>query len=179
MEGTAMRAEQKVLEAVVAGDVDTLLACSCQRLFIAIWGSDPIATHVPSTGLARWFSARDALTDDGVQSRVIASLERGNTTVTWLRHALSREGHRYSYESVDRWTFRSGQAVAWFSRPLDRHAFACAWGLACPVQTHAACPAPGTARLRPPTRPDTTELHGSGGCPDDDFDPAHRGQESV
>lgn len=82
MEGTAVRAEEKVLEAVAAGDVDTLLSCSFQRLFIAIWGSDPIATRVPLTGLAQWFSARDSLTDDGVRTRVIASLERGSTTVT-------------------------------------------------------------------------------------------------
>jgi hypothetical protein len=179
MEGTAVRAKEKVLEALAAGDVDTLLGCSLPRLFIAIWGSDPIATRVPSTGLAQWFCARDALTDEGVQTRIMASLERGNTTVTWLRHSLSREGHRYTYETVDRWTFRSGHAVAWFSRPLDRHAYARAWGVACPVQTHVACHVPGTVRLRQPTRPDTSEFHGSGLRPGDDLDPAHGGQESV
>jgi ketosteroid isomerase-like protein len=179
MEGTAVKAERKVLEALAAGDVEGLLGCSSSCLFIAIMGSDPISTRVPSTSLAQWFCARDALTDEGVQTRVIASLERGNTTVTWLRHSLSREGQHYSYETVDRWTFRSGQAVAWFSRPLDRHDYARAWGLACPVQTHVACHVPGSARLRQPTRPDTTEFYGSGLRREDDLDPARGGQESV
>jgi ketosteroid isomerase-like protein len=179
MEGTAVRAEQKVLEALAAGDVDELLGCSSPRLFIAIRGSDPIATRVPTTSLAQWFCARDALTDAGVQTQVVASLERGNTTVTWLRHSLSRGGQRYSYETVDRWTFRSGWAVAWFSRPIDQHEYACAWGVACPVQTHVACHVPGTVRLRQPARPDTTEIYGSGLRPDDDLDPAHGGQELI
>jgi ketosteroid isomerase-like protein len=176
MEGTAVRAEEKVLEALAAGDADTLLACSLPRLFIAIWGSDPIATRVPSTGLAQWFCARDALTDEGVQTRIMASLERGNTTVTWLRHSLSREGHRYSYETVDRWTFRSGRAVAWFSRPLDRHAYACAWGLACPIQTHSACELPECSRLRQLNQSDTSELNGSSWRAAGDLGAARGGQ---
>jgi ketosteroid isomerase-like protein len=179
MEGTAVRAEQKVLEALSAGDVDGLLGCSSPRLFIAIRGSDPIATRVPSTSLAQWFYARDALTDAGVQTHIVASLERGNTTVTWLRHSLSREGQQYSYETVDRWTFRSGRAVAWFSRPIDQHEYACAWGVACPIQTHSACGFPGCLRPQEPTRPDMTELNGLSLRSDDDRDPARGGQQPL
>ena len=114
---------------MVAGEFETVLNQSSERLLITVWGSGSTPTHVPRTGLTEWFEARDALTDNGVRSRVLGTLDAAGTTVALMLHSLERQGHTRTYESVDRWTFRGGKAVAWFSRPVDPHAYADAWGL--------------------------------------------------
>jgi hypothetical protein len=131
-------AEWGFLQALVAGDVDTILGQSSERLLITVWGSGSAPTRVPRAGLEQWFRARDALTDEGVRTRVLGTLDAAGTTVALLLHSLERQGRTRSYESVDRWTFRAGKAVAWFSRPIDRGQYADAWGLRCPEGTSTA-----------------------------------------
>jgi len=129
-------AEWGSLHALVAGDLDAILGQSSERLLITVWGSGSAPTRVPLAGLAQWFGARDALTDEGVRTRVLGTLDAAGTTVALLLHSLERQGRTRSYESVDRWTFRSGKAVAWFSRPVDPHQYADAWGLRRPDGVH-------------------------------------------
>jgi hypothetical protein len=125
------------LHAVVTGDFDTILGQSSEDLLITVWGSGSAPTRVPRAGLAQWIRARDALTDGGVRTRVLGTLDAAGTTVALLVHLLERQGRARSYESVDRWTFRAGKAVAWFSRPVDPHQYADAWGLQRPKGAHS------------------------------------------
>jgi hypothetical protein len=117
------------LQALVTGELETVLNQSSERLLITVWGSGSTPTHVPRAGLTQWFEARDALTDGGVSTRVLGTLDAAGTTVALMLHSLERQGRARSYESVDRWTFRAGKAVAWFSRPVDPGEYAEAWGL--------------------------------------------------
>jgi len=125
--------EWGLLRALVTGDVDTILDQSSERLLITVWGSGSAPTRLPRTCLAQWFGARDALTDEGVRTRILGTLGAAGTTVVLLLHSLERQGRAHSYQSVDRWTFRVGKAVAWFSRPVDPHQYADAWGLRRPA----------------------------------------------
>jgi hypothetical protein len=122
-------AEWGFVHALVSRQLETVLHRSSERLLVTVWGSGSTPTHVPRAGLTRWFQARDALTDGGVHTRVLGTLDASGTTVALLQHSLERQGRACSYESVDRWTFREGKAVAWFSRPVNPHEYADAWGL--------------------------------------------------
>ena len=141
-EGGGESAEWDVLHALIAGEVETVLDQSSERLLITVWGSGSTPTHVPRAGLSQWFEARNALTDSGVRTRVLGTLDAAGTTVALMLHTLERQGRARSYESVDRWTFRGGKAVAWFSRPADPHAYADAWGLRPPEGPSALCDIP-------------------------------------
>jgi hypothetical protein len=135
------------LHAVVTGDVDTILGQSSEDLLITVWGSGSAPTRVGRAGLVQWFRGRDALTDGGVRTRVLGTLDAAGTTVALLLHSLERQGRERSYESVDRWTFRAGKAVAWFSRPVDPHQYADAWGLRRPDRGHPAHSSLGKLRV--------------------------------
>jgi hypothetical protein len=141
-------AEWGFFQALVNGDVETILGGSSERLLITVWGSGSAPTRVPRAGLERWFRARDALTDKGLRTRVLGTLDAAGTTVALLLHSLERQGKTCSYESVDRWTFRAGKAVAWFSRPVDPRQYADAWGLQRPEGTSTAREALGEWNVR-------------------------------
>jgi hypothetical protein len=125
-----------LLDALVAQDLNTILDQSSERLLTTIWGSGPAPNRVPRSGLAEWFGARDALTDEGFRTRVLGTLDGPGTAVALLLHAFEREGQARSYETVDEWTFRSGKVVAWFSRPIDVNQYGDAWGLRRPRDTN-------------------------------------------
>jgi hypothetical protein len=136
-QGGGEGAEWGVLHALVTGELETVLDQSSERLLITVWGSGSTPTHVPRAGLTQWFEARDALTDGGVRTRILGTLDAAGTTVALMLHSLERQGQARSYESVDRWTFRGGKAVAWFSRPVDPHEYADAWGVRHPAGSSA------------------------------------------
>jgi hypothetical protein len=177
-------AEWGFLHALVTGDLDTILDQSSECLLITVWGSGSAPTRVPRSGLGQWFRARDALTDEGVRTRVLGTTDAAGTTVALLLHSLERQGRARTYESVDRWTFRAGEAVAWFSRPVDPRQYADAWGLRCPQKgVHTVHDSLGKLKVGDvaayDTRASANGRERTGVSPGDDLDVVQDGGHSV
>jgi hypothetical protein len=158
-------------DVLVAGDLYMILHASSERLLVTIWGSGSVPTRVPRAGLAEWFRARDAQTDDGIRTRAIATLNGGGTAEALLVHTFQRGERARSYETVDRWTFRAGRAVAWSSRPVDPYQYADAWGLFRPADVNTVSDRGAQWQVAPfsspygwprVTGPDRSDMHSDG-----------------
>ena len=131
MRGILMRRQMeqigRLFGSLVSGELDDFLAGCAHDLVVTSRGTSPVATTLTRSDIPDWFGSLQALTPTSLSSSVeVAHIEGGAATVI-LRHAFSRYGIDYQFETINLVAFRDGLLAEWSSYPLDLAEYARAW----------------------------------------------------
>jgi ketosteroid isomerase-like protein len=119
----------RLFDALARGDLATFVGGCAEELVLTVSGSDPMTTRVARAEISSWYRSMGELAGSSFRSEVCLVLVDERATVVLLRHALSRRGVEYRYETVNRCTLRDGRLASWFSHPVRRRDYALAWGI--------------------------------------------------
>jgi hypothetical protein len=127
--------------------------CS-ERLLITMRGSGAASTILSRAQLPEWWEGFRSLTEGSLRSDVVLTMTSGAAHVVALRHTFVLDGRPRRYETINSCTFRQGSIASWFSRPLDLHGYAEAWGIRlAPTTMTVRTGGPGGRAIGPRHRP--------------------------
>jgi ketosteroid isomerase-like protein len=133
MAGTDDVAERERVEmlftALGADRLEEFVSGCSERLLITMRGSGAASTILSRAQLPEWWEGFRSLTEGSLRSDVVLTMTSGAAHVVALRHTFVLDGRPRRYETINSFTFRQGSIASWFSRPLDPHGYAEAWGI--------------------------------------------------
>lgn len=128
----------ELFEHFASGRIDSFLAGCAKEMILTARGVTYGATTVRRNEFPVWLASMDALAGGTMKTEVCLTFTSETENVVVLRHALTRDGVRRTYETVNRCTFANGLLRGWFSQPMNVADYCTAWGTWEPARSHAS-----------------------------------------